>query len=134
MFAATWTCRRLFRRRRRTHRIKPATDKIPRVTPKVCAAEEDCEPVNRDKPNREWLGADARFAFFALNGGVHLLDVGLLAIIHSLADARWRFWFFVHCIVILEELVTPVLAIRLLARALLARLRLISLRSPNAID
>jgi len=65
---------------------------------------------------------------------MHLLDVGLLAIIHSLADARWRFWFFVHCIVILQELVTPVLAIRLLARALPVRLRLISLRSPDAID
>jgi hypothetical protein len=65
---------------------------------------------------------------------MHLLDVGLFAIIHSLADARWRFWFFVHYVVILVELVTPVLAIRLLARALLVRLRLISLRSGDAID
>ena len=123
-----------FRRRRCAHRVKPAAGEVSRVTTEICAAKEDCQSVDRDKPNRKRLGADARFAFFALNGSVHLLDVGLLAIIHSLADARWRFWFFVHCIVILQELVTPVLAIRLLARALPVRLRLISLRSPDAID
>jgi hypothetical protein len=58
---------------------------------------------------------------------VHLLDVGLFAVIHSLAYARGRCRFFVHCVVILQEQATKVVAIPR-ARALLARLRLISLR------
>ena len=102
------------------------------VAPEICAPKKDCQPVNRDQPNREWLGADAWFAFFALNRSVHLLDVGLFAVIHSLAYARRRFRFFVHCVVILQEQATAVAIPR--ARALLVRLRLISLRSADAID
>jgi hypothetical protein len=56
---------------------------------------------------------------------VHLLNVGQFAIIHSLADASWGFWFFVHCSVILVEGATAGLAIRLLAPALPVHLRLI---------
>jgi hypothetical protein len=37
-----------------------------------------------------------------LNSGVHLLDVGLFAVIHSLPYTRWLFRFVVHCIVILQ--------------------------------
>src|SRR2546422_85702 len=93
--------------------------------------------VNSDQPNRKRLGTDAWFAFFALNSCVHLLNVGLFAIIHSLTDARWRFWLFVHCVVISKELVVAV-AIRrqraVVLRALPAHHRPISLRSADAID
>jgi hypothetical protein len=34
-----------------------------------------------------------------LNSGVHLLDVGLFAVIHSLPYARWLIRFVVHCMV-----------------------------------
>ena len=44
--------------------------------------------------------ADTRLAFFTLNGGVHLLHVGLFAVIHSLPCPRRHFRFVVHCIVI----------------------------------
>src|SRR3982751_6355497 len=74
-----------FRRRRRTHRIEAASNEIPRVTAEVRTAEEDRQSVNRNKPDRERLSADARFAFFPLYSCVHLLDVGLFAVIHSLA-------------------------------------------------
>jgi hypothetical protein len=47
---------------------------------------------------------------------MHLLDVGLFAVIHSLPYARWLFRFVVHCIVILQEPATGV-AIRLQPRA-----------------
>jgi hypothetical protein len=51
-----------------------------------------------------------------LNSGVHLLDVGLFAVIHSLPYTRWLFRFVVHCIVILQEPATAV-AIPLRVRA-----------------
>src|SRR6266700_4830137 len=134
MLAATRTRRCLFRRRRRAHRVEPAAHEISRVAPEICAAKKYRQSVDRDKPNRVRLGADAWLAFFTLNSGVHLLNVGQFAIIHSLANARWRFWFFVHCVVILVELVTAALAIRLLARAQPVHPRLISLLSADAID
>jgi hypothetical protein len=56
----------------------------------------------------------------------------LFAIIHSLADARWQFWFFVHYVVIFQAPVMPAAIPQ--ARALPVRLRLISLRSADAID
>ena len=81
--------------------IKRFAAKVSRVTAEIRAAKKYRQPVNRNQPNRERLSADTRFAFFALNSGVHLLDVGLFAVIHSLANARRRFRFFVHCVFIL---------------------------------
>jgi hypothetical protein len=47
---------------------------------------------------------------------MHLLDVGLFAVIHSLPYAGWLIWFVVHCMVILREPATAA-AIRRQVRA-----------------
>src|SRR5438128_3262690 len=79
-------------------RVKRVTAKISGVTTEIGAAKKYCQPVNCDQPNREWFGADARFPLLALNGGVHLLHICLLAVIHSLPYAGCRFRsFLVHC-------------------------------------
>src|SRR5438067_12816798 len=95
--AAGPACHCLFRRGRRAHWIESAGYKISRVTAEVRAAEEDCQTVNCDEPYRERLGADAWFAFLTLHSCVHLLHVGLFAIIHSLPCAQRHFRFVVHC-------------------------------------
>src|SRR2546423_15225931 len=81
--------------------VEPAANEVARVTTEIRATKKNRQPVDRDEPNRERLGTDARFAFFTLNSSVHLLDVGLFAVIHSLAYARRLFRFFVHCVFIL---------------------------------
>ena len=101
LFAASSTRCCFLCRRRRAHGIQPACQKISRVPAEIRAAKKYRQPINRDQPNREWLRADARFAFLALNSGVDLEDVGLFAVIHSLAYARRLFRFFVHCVFIL---------------------------------
>jgi hypothetical protein len=44
---------------------------------------------------------------------MHLLDVGLFAVIHSLPYAPWLIWFVVHCMVISRE---PALAVAIRRR------------------
>src|SRR5437762_4966318 len=105
-------------RRWRAHRIESTTCEISRVTAEISTTKKHRQSVNRDQPNRKRLGANAWFAFFALNSGVHLLHIRLLAIIHPLPHTRWRFRFVVHCIVILPALVRllqAMLPVRLLA-------------------
>jgi hypothetical protein len=84
--------------------IKRLTAKVSGVTTEIGAAKKYRQSVNCNQPNRERFGTDAGFALFALDGSVHLLHVGLFAVIHSLAHSEcfrgWRFRFFVHCVVI----------------------------------
>jgi len=101
LLTASRTSRCFLCSRRRPHRIEPAAAEIPGITPEIRASKKYRQSVDRDQPNRERLGADARFAFFALHSGMHLLDIGLFAVIHSLAYARRLFRFFVHCVFIL---------------------------------
>src|SRR5690349_14041118 len=85
LLAAGWSaCHCFLRRGWRAHRIESTTGKISRVTAEVSAAEENRQPVDRDEPHGKRFGAYARFAFLALHGCVHLLDVGQFAVIHSL--------------------------------------------------
>jgi hypothetical protein len=101
--------------------IKRFTAKVSGVTTEIGAAKEYRQSVNCNQPNRERFGANAGFALFALNGSVHLVDVGLFAVIHSLAHSEcfrgWRFRFFVHCVVIF-----PALAILQLRDSVIRRL------------
>src|SRR5439155_376213 len=97
LLAASRTRHCFLCRRRRAHRVEPATAEVARVTAEIRATKKNRQSVDRDEPNRERLGTDARFAFFTLNSSVHLLDVGLFAVIHSLSHARRLFRFFVHC-------------------------------------
>src|SRR5262249_34670905 len=90
---------RLFRRSRSAHWIESDIYEISRVTAQVRAAEENRQTVNCDEPHRERLSADAWFAFFPLHSCVHLLHVGLFAVIHSLPCAQWHFRFVVHCVI-----------------------------------
>src|SRR5207302_7341137 len=69
-------------------RIKSIAGKISGVATEIGAAGEDRDTVNRDQPNRERLESDARLTFFALDRGVHFLNVGSFAVIHSLASQR----------------------------------------------
>src|SRR5205823_13821942 len=101
LLAASRTRHCFLCRRRRAHRVEPATAEVARVTAEIRATKKNRQSVDRDEPNRERLGTDARFAFFTLNSSVHLLDVGLFAVIHSLAYARRLFRSFVHCVFIL---------------------------------
>src|SRR5205809_3867635 len=85
-------------------RVKRVTAKISGVTTEIRAAKKYRQPVHCNQPNRERLSADARFAFFTLHSGMHLLHVRLFAVIHALANAEClrgcRFWrFLVHSIV-----------------------------------
>src|SRR5437667_6149080 len=80
-------------------RVERIAAKISRVTTEVGAAEKHRQPINRDQPNRERFASDARFALFALNGGVHLMHVCLFPVIHSLANTRRIRNFLVHCAV-----------------------------------
>src|SRR5438034_3823134 len=52
-------------------RVERVAAEVSRVTTEIGTAKKDRQPVNCDQPNRERLCADARFALFALNGGVH---------------------------------------------------------------
>jgi hypothetical protein len=101
LLASSGTCGCFLCRRRCAHGIEPASDEIPGVTTEIRAAKKYRQPVDRNQPNRERLGANAWFAFLALNSSVHFLDIGLFTIIHSLADSRWRFGFVAHCVFIL---------------------------------
>ena len=85
--SATFFCRR-----RSAHRIKSVAGKTSRITTQISAAGEDRDPVNSDQPNRKRLESNARLAFLALNRGVHFLDVGRFAIIHSLTGERRGIW------------------------------------------
>src|SRR6478735_3276021 len=96
--AARSACHCLLRRGRRTHWIESAAGEISRVTAEVRAAKENRQSVDCDQPDRQRLGAYSRFAFLALHSRVHLLDVGLFAVIHSLPGAKRRFRFVVHCL------------------------------------
>src|ERR1044072_202246 len=51
----------------------------------ISAAEKDRQPVNGNQPDGERFEAGARFAFFPLDRGMHLMDVRGLAVIHPLA-------------------------------------------------
>src|SRR5262249_23551815 len=138
--AARSACHCFLRRRWCTHWIESASDEISRVTPEVRAAEENRQSVDRDQPHRQRLGAYAWFAFLALHSSVHLLDIGLFAVIHSLPCARRRFRFVVHCIIFLRQQAIPQVRAKHLGSALPvmqqvpARLRLIWLLSTDAID
>src|SRR6266436_8480405 len=81
-----------FGRWRSAERIESVTGKISGVATEVSAAGENRDPVNSDQPDRKRLEADARFAFLALNRGVHFLNVGRFAIIHPLAGERRGSW------------------------------------------
>src|SRR5262249_25498464 len=74
------------------HRIEAVAGKISRIPSGIRPAGEDRETINRDQPNRERFKSDARFAFLALDRGVHFMNVGGLAIIHPLASERWWLW------------------------------------------
>src|SRR5437899_10510573 len=82
-----------------TVRVKRLTTKVSGVATEIGTAEKHRQPINRDQPNRERFASDARFALFALNGGVHLMHVCLFAVIHSLANTRRIRNFLVHCAV-----------------------------------
>src|SRR6266478_10226797 len=81
-----------FGRRRSAERIESVTGKISGVATEVSAAGENRDPVNGDQPDRKRLESNARFAFLALNRGVHFLDVRRFAIIHPLAGERGGIW------------------------------------------
>ena len=104
LLAAARSARHGFLRRGgRTHRIESAAGEISRVTTEVRAAKENRQSVDRNQPHRQWLSADARFSFLTLHRRVHLLHVGLFAVIHSLSGAKRRFRFVVHCVTSWEQ-------------------------------
>src|SRR5262249_5010449 len=103
LLAASRTSRCFLCGRRRPHRIEAPVAEVSGVTPEIRASKKYRQSVDRDQPNRKRFGTDAWFAFFALHSGVDLLDIGLFAVIHPLANARWRFRFVVHYILILQE-------------------------------
>ena len=76
------------RGRRSAHRIQTVTGKTSRVAAEVSTARKNRETINSDQPNRERLEADARLAFFALDRGVHFMNVRRFAVIHSLTGQR----------------------------------------------
>src|SRR5439155_26098913 len=91
LFAAARSGSGFFCRRRTAERVKAVAAEISRITAEIGAGTKNRESVNSDQPNRERLESHARFAFFTLDGGVHFLDFGMLAVIHSLTRARlWR--------------------------------------------
>jgi hypothetical protein len=88
-------------------RVERFAAEVSRVTTEIGAAKKYRQPVNCNQPNRERFPPDPRFALFALHGSVNLLHVCQFVVIHSLANARCRFWsFLVHCVVILPALAT----------------------------
>src|SRR5436189_2672736 len=77
--------------------IKTIPAKISGITAEISAAKKDGQPIDRDQPDRERLEAGMRFAFFALDGGVNLLDILGFAIVHPLPDPTfWRRRVLVH--------------------------------------
>src|SRR5882724_1173208 len=65
--------------------IKTVAAEISREPAEISAAKKDREPVNRNEPDGERLEAGARFALFALDRGVDLMDVRRFAVVHPLA-------------------------------------------------
>src|SRR5260370_4843475 len=81
-----------FGRRRSPQRIESVAGKISRVAAEISATGKNRNSINGDQPDRKRLKSNARLAFLALNRGVHFLDVGRFAIIHSLASERRGIW------------------------------------------
>src|ERR1700676_5549702 len=67
-------------------RIEPVAAEISRKTPEIRAAEKDREAVDRNQPDGKRLEAGAGLALLALDGGVHLVDIRVFAVVHSLPN------------------------------------------------